>query len=249
MVVEAAEAGKHILCEKPIATTLEDAHAMIAACQNNKVKLQIAFPCRFHPAVTKVRQMLEQGAIGEVLAVNCTNRGRMPGGWFVDKKLAGGGAVMDHTVHVVDLLRWMLKTEVIRVYAEIDTRFHPLKVDDCGILSLTLQNGIFATLDASWSRPVKSFPTWGDVTMEFTGTQGILTLDTFAQNLTLHTEEQGKSQWINWGDNMDLGLIKDWVETIKTEKEPSVSGEDALKALEITLAAYQSASAKGVVQL
>ncbi len=249
MVVEAAEAGKHILCEKPIATTLEDGQAMVAVCQKNGVKLQIAFPCRFHPAVAKVKQMLEQEAIGEVLAVNCTNRGRMPGGWFVDRRLAGGGAVMDHTVHVVDLLRWMLKTEIIRVYAEIDTRFHPLEVDDCGILSLSLQNGIFATLDASWSRPVNSFPTWGDVIMEFTGTQGTLSLDTFAQNLSLSSEKQGKVQWINWGGNMDLGLVKDWVEAVETEKEPSVSGEDGLKALEVALAAYSSAAGKKVVQL
>jgi len=249
MAVEAAEAGKHILCEKPIATTLEDGQAIVAACQKNGVKLQMAFPCRFHPAVAKAKQMLEQKAIGQVLAINCTNRGRMPGGWFVDRKLAGGGAVMDHTVHVVDLLRWMFKTEVARVYAEIDTRFHPLEVDDCGILSLTLQNGIFATLDASWSRPVNSFPTWGDVTMEFTGTQGILTLNTFAQNLSLYSEKQGKVQWINWGGNMDLGLIKDWVDAVATEKAPSVSGEDGLKALEVALAAYESAAGKRVVQL
>ncbi|MCK4590800.1 MAG: Gfo/Idh/MocA family oxidoreductase, partial [Candidatus Latescibacteria bacterium] len=241
--------GKHILCEKPIATTLEDAREMITVCRNSGVKLQIAFPCRFHPAVVKTKQILEQGTIGKVLAVNCTNRGRMPGGWFVDKKLAGGGAVMDHTVHVVDLLRWMLKTEIIQVYAEIDTRFHPLEIDDCGILSLTLQNGTFATLDASWSRPVNSFPTWGDVTMEFTGTQGTLSLDTFAQNLTLYDEKQGKSQWINWGGNMDLELIKDWVEMVNTEKDPYVSGEDGLKTLEVALAAYQSAAEKRVAQL
>lgn len=249
MVTQAAEAGKHVLCEKPIAATVEDAKDMIDICQKSGVKLQTAFPCRFHPAVIRTKEILEQGKIGEVLAASCTNHGRMPGGWFTDKRLAGGGAVMDHTVHVVDLLRWMLKREIVSVYAEIDTRYHKLEVDDCGVLSIGLEDGIFATLDASWSRPVKSFPTWGDVTMEFTGTEGALSLDTFAQNINLYNEQQIKAQWINWGGNMDLGLIKDWVDMIKTQREPKISGEDGLKALEVALAAYKSASQGRVIKL
>src|SRR5438094_400261 len=106
---------------------------------------------------------IADGAIGEVLAVKGTNHGSLPPGWLTDPALAGGGAVMDHTVHVADLLRWILEREFVSVYAEIDTLLHPgLPVDDCGTLLLEMEGGVFASLDPSWSRP-RTFPTWGDV--------------------------------------------------------------------------------------
>ncbi len=241
MALAAAGAKAHILCEKPIATSIEDSKEMIEAAEREGVKLQIAFPCRFHPAVMRAREIIGDGALGKVLAVNGTNRGVMPGGWFTDRELAGGGAIIDHTVHVVDLIRWMLGTEVRSVYAEIDTRFHRLDVDDCGIISMELDNGGFATLDASWSRPVNAFPTWGDVTMEITGTRGLLSLDVFAQNIDLYNNDRVRAEWVNWGDNMDMGLVRDWVDSMRENKPPSVSGLDGLRALEVALAAYRSA--------
>jgi predicted dehydrogenase len=240
LALASAAAGKHILCEKPIATTMAHAREMIEAAKANNVKLQISFPCRFATPAIDVKQMLESGQIGKLLAVCATNHGSFPGGWFGDKKLAGGGAVMDHTVHVVDLLRWMLKREVVSVYAEADSRLHGLDIDDCGILNLELEDGIIVTQDASWSR-LESFPTWGDVTMEFLGDKGVTFLDLFKQKIDLYSDEATKAQWIHWGDNMDQGLIDDFVAMVREGREPSISGEDGLKALEVTLAAYRSA--------
>ena len=240
LALASAAAGKHILCEKPIATTMEHAQEMIEVAKANKVKLQIAFPCRFATPAIEVKQMLESGHIGQVLAVCATNHGTFPGGWFGDKKLAGGGAVMDHTVHVVDLLRWMLKTEVVSVYAEIGSRFHGRDIDDCGILNLELDDGVIATQDPSWSR-LECFPTWGDVTMEFVGDEGVTFLDLFRQKIDLYSAEATKAMWIHWGDNMDQRLIDDFVGMLREGREPSITGEDGLRALEVTLAAYLSA--------
>ena len=221
-------------------TTMQHAEEMIEAAKANKVKLQISFPCRFATPAIDVKQLLESGQIGEVLAVCATNHGSFPGGWFGDKKLAGGGAVMDHTVHVVDLLRWMLKREVVSVYAEIDSRLHGLDIDDCGILNLELDGGVIVTQDASWSR-LECFPTWGDVTMEFVGDKGATFLDLFKQKIDLYSVEETKTLWINWGDDMDQGLIGDFVAMVREGREPSITGEDGLRALEVTLAAYLSA--------
>jgi predicted dehydrogenase len=240
LAVAAAKAGKHILCEKPIATTIKHAQDMIAAARSNNVKLQIAFPCRFATPSVEVKKVIESGQIGEVLAVCCTNHGSYPGGWFGDKKLAGGGAVMDHTVHVADLLRWMLKREIVSVYAEVASRLHNIKIDDCGMLNLELEGGIIATQDPSWSR-LKCFPTWGDVTMEFVGDKGVIHLDLFKQKFDFYSVKETKSLWVYWGDNMDQGLINDFVGMIREGREPSITGEDGLKALEVTLAAYLSA--------
>ena len=244
-----AERVKHVLCEKPIATTLEDARAMIATCEQHGAKLQIALPVRFAPPVQQLKKLLDENALGTVYSASCTNHGRMPGGWFTDPKQAGGGAVMDHTVHVVDLLRWLFDTEVTEIYADIGYGLlHPgLGTDDAGMLSFTLENGTYGTLDTSWSRPA-NYPIWGDVRLELTGEKGSAHLDVFRQHLTLTSVKDG-TQYLGWGSNPDRGLVQDFLNMIRTDGEPSITGEDGLRALEVTLAAYRSAEAGEVVRL
>ncbi len=236
----AAQHGKHVLCEKPIATSVADAEAMIKACQEANVHLQIAFPVRFSTPMRRVKAMLDDGAIGELLAIRGTNRGQMPGGWFVDQELAGGGAVMDHTVHVVDVVRWFTGREVVSVYAEVDTLLHEIDIDDCGMLCMELEGGIPFTQDPSWSRP-KSFHTWGDVTLELIGTKGTIYVDAMAQSLVVYQDEAGKMLTEPFTEDMDLALIQDFVEMVETGRGPSITGFDGLQAVAVALAAYESA--------
>ena len=233
---------KAILCEKPIATTLADGRAMIRRCRETGTRLQIAFPVRFSPAIQELKQILDAGTLGTIHSAKCTNHGSMPGGWFTDRELAGGGAVMDHTVHVIDLLRWFWGTEVVEVYAEVGQELlHPgLGIDDAGLLSFRLSNGVYGTLDTSWSRP-PSYPTWGDVKIEVLGERGLVRVDAFSQHLQVSSDLTGKTSWVGWGSNIDLGLIRDFVATIREDRAPSITGEDGLKALEVALAAYESA--------
>ena len=134
-----------------------------------------------------------------VLAVKSTNHGMCPGDWFVQKELSGGGAVMDHTVHVADLLRDLLKAEAATVYAEISNQIRRSDTDDIGIMTIEFSNGVFATLDGSWSRPPKSYPTWGDVTMEVVGTTGTATMDMFGVKWL--NSRQIRIVWKNRGSN------------------------------------------------
>lgn len=237
----AADRGAHVLCEKPIAADLDEARAMITACRKAGVQLATAFPMRYNPPVRRAREIVTSGKIGRVLAISGTNRGRMPGGWFIDEKLSGGGAIIDHTVHVVDLMRWFLGREVRQVYAEIDTLLHPgLGIDDCGILTMEIEGGVVATLDPSWSRP-KTFPTWGDVTMLIVGTAGNLKVDAFAQNITVYSDKDNITTWDYWGGNADLGMVSDFIEKVRSGEPVSVTGEDGFRALEVALGAYRSA--------
>jgi len=231
-----------ILCEKPIATTIPDAQAMIDICAATGTKLQIAFPVRFSQAVLHLKSQLDAGTLGEIYSAKCTNHGSMPGGWFTDQKLAGGGAVIDHTVHVIDVLRWLWGAEVTEVYAEIgDSLLHPgLGIDDAGLLSFRLSNGVYGTLDTSWSRP-KSYPTWGDVKIEILGEKGLVRVDAFNQHLAVASDKTGKTNWAGWGSNIDAGLVADFVGMIREDRQPSITGYDGLKALEVALAAYESA--------
>ncbi len=250
LVERAAGKTAHILCEKPIAATLEDANAMIQVCAQTDTKLQIAFPVRFSPPIQHLKAVLDSGAIGRPYSANCTNHGSMPGSWFIDEGLSGGGAVIDHTVHVIDLLRWFWQTEVTEVFAEVGTDLlHPdLGIDDAGLLSFTLANGVYGTLDTSWSRP-PSYPTWGDVKIEIIGDQGAIAVDAFRQHLLVSSEQLGKTRWVPWGSDMDLGLIADFVDMIRTGREPSITGQDGLRALEVALAAYRSAASSLPVPL
>jgi predicted dehydrogenase len=242
LVREAAGHTANILCEKPLATTLADASAMLAACELAGTRLQTAFPVRFAPPVAEMKRLLDRGEFGTVYSAKCANRGTMPGGWFVDRSLAGGGAVMDHTVHIIDLLRWFWDTEVEEVYAEIgEGLLHPdLDIDDAGLITFKLANGVYGTLDPSWSVP-PSHPSGYDVKIELTTARGVVTLDAFQQNLSVFPAAAQKPYWAPWGGNMDLYLIADFVEMVRTGRPPSVSGHDGMKALEVALAAYRSA--------
>ena len=247
ITIEAAKAKKHVIVEKPIATTLEDAERMIEACRENGVKLMVALPCRYIPSVIRAKELIEEGKLGEIVAITGTNHGTMPGGWFTDKELSGGGAIIDHTIHVADLMHWMLKSDVSKVYAKAGTFIHPIQVEDTGLVFMDFANGTYATLDTSWNRP-ESFTTWGDVTMEIVGTKGSVFVDSFNQHGMLYSNKEKKGLQSYWGDDMNYFMIKDFVEAIEEDRPSPVSGEDGLFALKVALMAYESLEKNAVVE-
>jgi UDP-N-acetylglucosamine 3-dehydrogenase len=243
-VIPALQGRVHVLCEKPIATTVEDARAMIQASENSGSQLRTAFPVRYLPPVARAREIVRGGSMGRVLAVNGTNHGQIPGGWFLDPELAGGGAVMDHTVHLADLLRWMLDVEVKSVYAEVDSFFGAGGTDDAAILTLELEggsfaDGAFATIDPSWSRG-EGYPTWGDVTLRISGTSGVLDVDPFAQPLKTFDHETGSPSWSYVGEDMNALMLADFLRGVAEDDPSGASGLDGLRTFEVVLAAYRS---------
>lgn len=245
-VVAAAKKGKHILCEKPLAHTAEAARAIIDVCKEHHVILQTAFPVRFSTPVMNAKKIIESGQLGNIVAIKGTNRGSNPGGWFIDPEKSGGGAVIDHTVHVVDIMRWYMEAEVKEVYAEIGNLISEDDIDDAGLLTMEFDNNVFATLDCSWSRN-KSYPTWGDVTLEIIGTNGSLSVDAFAQKMDVYNHKGAK--WNFWGDDMDKALVTDFITSVREGKSPSITGEDGFKALNVALAAYESSEKKEPVKI
>jgi predicted dehydrogenase len=243
----AAKAGKHVLCEKPIATSVDDAEAMIEICHRNNVKLQMAVPVRYSASVRKAREIITGGLLGEVVSLVGTNHGRMPGGWFTDPVLGGGGAVMDHTVHVVDIVRWLLNCEFTEVYATYGTLIHDIPVEDCGLEMFKLSTGQYMTLDCSWSRP-KAHPYWGDVTLHIVGTRGTLFLDVFNSKIEVYSNEKG-NRWENYGDNLDSLMIEEFLKVLKEGKEPFTEGNDGLQSLKVVMAAYRSFREGKVVEV
>jgi predicted dehydrogenase len=249
LVIAAAEAGKHVLCEKPIATRIEDAHAMIKACEQAGVQLHIAFPVRFMPVVAAAKSKIDNNEIGALFSMTGGNRGRPPlppfyPAWITDRAHAGGGAVMDHSVHVTDVMRYVSGAEVESVYAEAATLFHEgLTVDDCGVLLLKFRNGIVASVDPSWSLP-NANPFHYDFWLRVVGTEGLVGLDETQQSLRVASDvrpERGVT-WEAFGISPDMEMVRHFVHCVRTGEAlaPGASGEDGLRALEIALAAYES---------
>jgi predicted dehydrogenase len=244
LVEMAASRGIHVLCEKPIATTLEDARAIVDACDQANVLLMTAFPMRFSAPLLEIKTRLDQGDYGDIYCFNATNQGELPTkhrAWFVDAELAGGGAIMDHTVHLVDIMRWLTNSEVDTVYASSNRIFHAEEVEvETGALEmLTFENGVFATIDASWSRP-QYWPTWGGLTFEMVTQRGAVVVDAFRQNLNIYRHDWQRSNWAYWGSDMNQAMVRDFAAAIRENRPPRVTGIDGLRAVEATLAAYES---------
>lgn len=241
-VGQAADVGVHVLCEKPLSTTPEDARAMVERCEDAGVRLGVAMPLRFSEPVKEAETAIANGAVGRLHTVSGTNRGRMPGGWFADPDAAGGGAATDHTVHIVDLVHHLTGSRVAEVYAELDTRFHDIAVEDVNVLSMELEDGTQFLLDGSWSRP-DSWRTWGEAGLEFHGDNGSVCVNCFGQRLT-YTASSGDNAGTNavfWGTNPDAGLITDFLAAVREDRPPETTGEDGVEAVAVVAAAYESA--------
>ncbi|MDZ7706155.1 MAG: Gfo/Idh/MocA family oxidoreductase [Trueperaceae bacterium] len=254
LVEMAAEAGVHVLCEKPIEVTLADARAMKDVCDRYGVQFMTAFPMRFDASVRATKGVLERGELGTLYAVNGINHSEIPTdhrAWFAQKALAGGGAVMDHTVHLTDLLRWYTGSEVAEVYAEVGTPFYAgeIDVDSAGLVTLTFANGVFATIDCSWSRP-KNYPRWGHLKMELVGERGAVSVDAFAQALTAYSGRLPRNpSWLNWGGDPNQAMVEEFAASIRDDREPAVAWRDGYEALRVALACYQSADTGQPVRL
>jgi len=237
-----ATRGIQVLCEKPLATTAADAHAVVDVCADAGVHLMTAFPMRFSQPLIEGARWVSEGRGGEVLAFTGTNNGQIPtdhAAWFADPVAAGGGAVMDHTVHLVDIMRWWLDAEPVEVYADINRVMHAdASVETGGIVTVVFDGGVVATIDCSWSRP-DSYPTWGGLTIEAVGTQGVLAVDAFADRLDVWSG--GELSWVDWGGDPNRSMLEHFIGAVRGDHPLAVTGVDGLRATEVALAAYRSA--------
>lgn len=247
--VRAAKAGKHILCEKPLVTTEEEGTALLGAVEAAGVKLMTAFPCRFAAPYVALKDKVHRGEIGQIRSICATNRGRCPFGWFVEKEKSGGGAMIDHVVHVTDLLRDLLGEEPVRVQAQTGSNIYGQEWEDTAMLTIEFPSGIFATLDSSWSRP-QSYRTWGDVTMNIVGDEGVMEMNMFGTETQVTTLTSNPSyQSHGWGSGMDEAMVNEFVRACLDDREPAVTGFDGLQAARVSLAGYRSAEIGEVVEI
>ena len=201
----------------------------------------------------QLKARLDAGDLGQVYCINSTNQGEMPiahRAWFVDKALAGGGAMMDHIVHLADIFNWFFGQDVASVYAQSNHILHAdtVDVETGGLVMLQYANGLFLTIDSSWSKPL-NYPTWGGLTMELVSERGLTVVDAFSQNLNVFQQTPPSNHWAYWGSDMNQAMVEEFVAAIREGRQTAVTGEDGLFALEVVLAAYESAAVGNPINL
>lgn len=238
VVREAARRGVHVLCEKPLATSLDAAQEMVAACEDAGVVLMTAFPVHFSPQIAQLRSVIATSAIGSVLAVLGTNNGKLPAGrdWFTDPNAAGGGALMDHVVHVAQILDSIFG-EPTEVHAVSNSILHSdvreREVETGALVTLRYSTGMIATIDCSWSQPAEA-TTWGGLTIEAVGTAGRIAVDPFAHRI------EGPGQWHPYGMDLDAALIDAFISAVHSGVPAEPSGHVGLRTLRVVTAAQES---------
>ena len=254
----AASHGRQVLCEKPIATTLDDARAMVDTCAAAGVQLHVAFVSRFLPVVGQARAAVRDGRLGELVGLVGGNRGRPPLApsyppWITDPVAAGGGALLDHSVHVTDAMRHISGLEVAEVSAEAGALLWDCGVDDVAVVSMRFDNGAVGSVDPSWSVPADN-PSDYDFYLRLVGTRGSLDLADGADSLrVVTTRDDGPRglRHVSFGEDADAAMIEAFLASVRTGEvqEPCATGADGLAALQIALAAYRSSATGRVVTI
>jgi UDP-N-acetylglucosamine 3-dehydrogenase len=242
----AADAGVDVLCEKPLATELTEARDLLAVSEDAGIQLGMMMPLPFSEPARRAKRAYEADALGDLQIATGTNRAKLRNrhetGWSADPKHAGGGAVMDHTVHIVGLVRWITGREVVSVYAELATMHDGPETEDVNVLSMELDDGTPFTLDGSWDRP-ENWDYWGDATLNLVGTDGELNVDCFDYTFC-ETRDGSENTGINsvyYGEEPNVALLDDFLDAVREDRPPEIDAYDGLREAAVCVAAYESA--------
>lgn len=245
LVRAAIEAGLPTLCEKPFGTTMGEASELLDL--SKRAPISVALPVRYHSSAAALRRAVRESDLGPVSAVWATNRNSFPGGWFADPALAGGGCLLDHVVHVADLLRWIWGIEYVSVTAEAGTLHVPgLTMEDTAIVLVECTSGMIATVDPSMSRP-RGMPGALDLTMQVWGEKGTATLDVFRDRLDAVDHEGVLAYRGGFGEDMDAAMIDDWVDSVRAGRPAPVPAGDGFAATCLAFAAQRAVATRQAV--
>jgi predicted dehydrogenase len=235
----AAEAGCHILMEKPLAHTLEDAHAIVNSCRQHAVRLAVGFVHRYRAEFQQARRLIASGQIGAA-AVEIDIFG-LPGGtsvpsWVWQKRFGGGGILMYTGIHIIDRQRWLLDSEVDEVFARSVTYSQDTDVEDGLSATMLFANGCLGTLIGNQPGYMVTPRTHNT---EIYGTQACLRIRS-GQYLEYSSDAQAYHLDVTRDDPF-VAQARDFVAAVREDREPWITGEDGLRAQAIVTAIYRSA--------
>lgn len=265
LAIKAMRAGKDVLCEKPMAVTLEDCEAMVKVAKETGRTLMIAHNQRFAKAHVKAKALIDAGTIGRIVTFRTTfghggpetwsiNPGKNT--WFFDKSKAAMGAMADLGVHKTDLIHYLTGERVVRTTARVATldkrgeNGELIGVDDNAMCIYEMTGGIVGTMTASWT-----FYGAEDNSTVLYGTKGIMKIyDDPAHSIVVTladgTREMYDVEQIQTNDNQTKsGVIDAWIDCLKNRTAPAVTGEDALYAMRAVFASLRSSELGAAVEI
>jgi UDP-N-acetylglucosamine 3-dehydrogenase len=224
--LRAIEAGKHVLVEKPMTNTLEEAEKLIEAAYEQGVKLTVGFIERFNPAVQKAMEFIAEDKIGDVILAHSKRVSRWP------KRIGDVGVIKDLAIHDIDVVNVLFGNRVVSVFATAGRIQHSF--EDYANIMISYPDNKGAFVETNWLTPRKVR------TLDITGTMGIIHIEYITQTIMVENEVQMYQPFIENEEPLKTELSS-FVDCILEDEAPCVSGEDGLNALRICEAALLSA--------
>ncbi|OPY57875.1 MAG: putative 4,5-dihydroxyphthalate dehydrogenase [Pelotomaculum sp. PtaU1.Bin035] len=250
MGAQAARAGKHVLVEKPMALTLEDADMLIDACEKEGVLLSVVLQNRFKRPFQMLKLAMDDGRFGKLSHAGITVRWNRDNAYFFHnpwrgKKAEDGGVIMNQAIHSIDILHWLMGA-VESVFAYTATRYRPIEAEDVGVAVLKFKSGALGVIEAAST----VYPRNLEQTIAVFGEKGTVVIGG-EKNMVIKTwrfsEAKEKDKLFRTGEAEDgsrkvghQAVLKDMVRTIKTGGRLAVDGREGKKSLEIVLGIYRS---------
>ncbi len=252
---DAANAGKHIVMEKPLCLNLAEADQMIDCARESRVKLMYAEELCFAPKYVRLKQLLDSGALGKPTLIKQSEKHDGPhAAHFWDVQRSGGGVTMDMGCHAIEFFRWMLgRTRIKSVYAQMSTQVHHDKTqgDDNSLLILEFENDVVCLAEESWTKLGGM-----DDRAEVHGWKGVAyadllhgnSIETYSQEGYDYAVEKAGStrgwSFTIYDEAYNYGFYQEmahFVDCVQNDKQPLVTGEDGREVLQVIMAAYESA--------
>ncbi len=276
MVIAALESGKHVLVEKPMAISWQDVKEMVKIADEKKLVLMVNQSFRYNPIYEKAKEIIKSGLIGDIYSI----RGRFSYAgpehwtgskdtWFLDKNMAGGGALFDAGIHAVDLIRFLVGKSVVQVGGLLSTMEKKIQAEDNSVTVLKFVDGSLGTLEASWTtRP-------GEIVTSVYGSEGNMLIDMGEGSASLSGQQSPplsvlfappKTTYMNMrmpagqlripvyipdisNGSQVGGPYRHFVECILTGNEPISSGKDTMLSMEVLFASYLSNQSGKIINL
>lgn len=233
--------GKHVLIEKPMALTLEDADKIIKLGREKNKKVCVSHQNRFIPAIQKLKRAIDEGRFGKLIHGTARTLWARDDNYYKQAPWRGtkaldGGTLMNQCIHNIDLLQWMLGGEIERLYSETDTFIRDIETEDFGAILMRFKNGAVGIVEGS----VCVYPKNLEESLSIFGEKGTVVIKNGKIETWVFEDERDYDNFEY--DESNLGhtpLYKDFIDAIINDREPLVNGEEGKRAIEIILKAYE----------
>ena len=232
---KALRAGKHVLVEKPMATTAKQAERLVITARENGLHFTVGFLMRFIPGLRNIKDSVEIKSIGELVCATAKRVSQWP------ERIGDVGVVKDTAIHDIDVIRFVFGKEPVSVYAQCGSMKHR-KFEDYAMIMLSFADGKSAFIESNWLTPYKTR------TLTVTGSDAIMRLDYITQELWIEAANQNVQPKFPWQEPLKAEL-QHFANCVVNKEKPIVTGEDGLKALRIAVAALESSAKHKAVKL